>query len=193
VTQGRLAAQVPLGGMELSLFILPLVLSLQDLKARSTVDEHQDLLPRFLVSSTLYLTMRLLRLASYLSFVSLALAWTVYTVPHSGGNDDSPALNAALKSHPEYVTDATILFKQGIKYNLNTPVYFPRLVNAIVSVQGNISYAANIAATQGTESHRNRVIRVVDISSRCSFPLEIVKYPQQSVGRTAPPKYLYTI
>jgi len=177
--------------MELSLFILPLILSPRDLKARSTVDEHQDLLPQFLVSSTLYPTMRLLRLASALSFVSLALAWTVYTVPYSGGNDDAPALNAALKNHPEYVTDVTILFKQGIKYNLNTPVNFPRLTNAIISVQGNISYAANIAKTQGTESHRNCAIRVVDIGSRCSFPLEIVEYPQQSVGRAAPPKNLY--
>ena len=191
VTQGRLAAQVPLGCMELSLFILPLILSLQDLKARSAVDEHQDLLPQFLVSITLYPTMRLLRLASTLSFVSLALAWTVYTVPYSGGNDDAPALNAALKSHPEYVTDVTILFKQGIKYNFNTPVYFPRLTNAIVSVQGNISYASNIAATQGTESNQNCATRVVDIGSRCSFPLEIVEYPQQSVGRAAPPKDLY--
>jgi len=177
--------------MELSLLILPLMLSLQDLKARSTVDEHQDLLPRFLVSNTLYHTMCLLRLASSLSFVSLALAWTVFKVPYSYGSDDAPALNAALKSHPEYVTNATILFEKGIKYNLDTPVHFPRLTNAIVSVQGNISYAANIAATQGTESHRNCAIRVADIGSRCSFPLEIVEYPQQSVGRAAPPKNLY--
>jgi len=171
--------------MELSLFILPLVLSLRDLKARSTVDEHQDLLPRFLVSNTLYPTMRFLRLASSLSFVSLALAWTVYTVPYSGGNDDAPTLNAALKSHPEYVTDVTILFKQGIKYNFKTPVRFPKLKNAIVSVQGNISYAADVAGTQGAESHWDCVTRVVDIGSRCSFLLAMVGNPGQSVRHAA--------
>ena len=167
------------------MFILPLVLSLRDLKAQSTADEHQDLLPQFLVSSTLYPTMRLRHLASSLSFVSLALAWTVYTVPYSGGNDDAPTLNAALKSHPEFVTDVTILFKQGTKYNFKTPVRFPKLTNAIVSVQGNISYAADVAATQGTKSHWDCVTRVVDIGSRCSFLLAMVGNPGKSVSHVA--------
>lgn len=131
--------------------------------------------------------MRLLRLASVLSFVSLAFAWRTYTVPYSGGNDDAPALNAVFKSNPELATDATILFKKGVTYNLNTPVSFPRFKNVVISVQGNISYAANIAATQGTESHRNCATRVFDIGSRCSFPLEIVRNPQQSVGHAALP------
>jgi len=43
--------------------------------------------------------MRLLHLASTLSFISLALAWTTYTVPHSSGKDDTPALAAAFSAN----------------------------------------------------------------------------------------------
>jgi hypothetical protein len=56
--------------------------------------------------------MRLLHIASALSSVSLALAWTTYVVPHSGGNDDTPALAAAFSADPKLATNATILFKQ---------------------------------------------------------------------------------
>jgi len=93
--------------------------------------------------------MRLLHLASALSSVSLALAWTTYVVPHSEGNDDTPALAAAFAADPKLATNATILFKQDIAYNIWTPIVFPRFENVIVSVQGNLTYAADIQATQG--------------------------------------------
>ena len=93
--------------------------------------------------------MRLLHTTSILSSVSLALAWTTYVVPHSGGNDDASALAAAFSVDPKLATNATILFKQGLTYNILTPIVFPRFENVIVSVQGNLSYAADVKATQG--------------------------------------------
>lgn len=93
--------------------------------------------------------MHLLRLASALSSASLALAWTTYVVPHSQGGDDTPALTKALAENPQYLTDATILFQQGITYNILTPIHFPYFNNVIVSVQGNLTYAADVKATQG--------------------------------------------
>ena len=93
--------------------------------------------------------MQLLHLISALSSISLTLAWTTYVVPHSEGNDDTPALAAAFAADPKLATDATILFQQGVTYNILTPIAFPRFENVIVSIQGNLTYAADIQATQG--------------------------------------------
>lgn len=93
--------------------------------------------------------MRLLHLASVLSLVSLALAWTTYVVPHSAGKDDTLALTAAFSANPKLATDTTILFQQGVSYNLLTPLVFPTLNNVIISVQGNLSYGTDIKGAQG--------------------------------------------
>ena len=93
--------------------------------------------------------MRLLHFSSIVSSVSLALAWTTYVVPHSQGGDDTPALAASLAADPKLATNTTILFKRGVTYNILTPIHFPRFENVIVSVQGNLTYAADIKATQG--------------------------------------------
>jgi len=93
--------------------------------------------------------MRLVHLTSALSFMSLAVAWTTYIVPHSEGNDDAPALAAAFAADPKLATDATIIFQRGVTYNILTPILFPRFENVIVSVKGNLSYGADIQATQG--------------------------------------------
>lgn len=94
--------------------------------------------------------MRLVQIASTLSFLSLSFAWTIYVVPHSGGSDDdSPALAAAFSANPSLSTNATVLFQKGVTYNILTPIVFPRLQNVLVSVQGNLSYAADVVATQG--------------------------------------------
>lgn len=85
-----------------------------------------------------------------LSFLSLATAqWTTYTVPHSSGEDDALALNAALSADASLTTNATILFQRGVTYNILTPVKFPTFQNVIVSIQGNITYASDIDQTQG--------------------------------------------
>jgi hypothetical protein len=96
--------------------------------------------------------MHLLHLASALSFVSLVAAWTTYVVPHSSGNDDTPALTAAFSQNGGLATDATIIFQKGVTYNILTPLTFPTLQNVIVSIQGNITYAADIKKTQGQNS-----------------------------------------
>ena len=104
--------------------------------------------------------MRLQNLASVLSSVSLALAWTTYVVPYSQGGDDTPALAAAFATDPRLATDAMILFEQGVTYNILTPILFPHFENVIVSVQGNLTYAADIQATQGEHP-----------IPRCQFPI----------------------
>ena len=94
--------------------------------------------------------MRLIHFVSALLSVSLAAAaWTTYVVPHSPGGDDAPALIAALSTNECLATNATILFKKGVTYNISTPIKFPKFQNVIVSIQGNITYAADIEKTQG--------------------------------------------
>ena len=93
--------------------------------------------------------MHLLHIVSVLSFFSFATAWTTYIVPHSSGNDDTPALTAAFSKNSALSTNATILFQKGITYNILTPLVFPSLQNVIVSIQGNITYAADVKKTQG--------------------------------------------
>jgi hypothetical protein len=93
--------------------------------------------------------MHFVHLASALFFVSPALAWTTYVVPHSQGHDDTPALTAAFAANPKLARNATILFQQGVIYNILTPIHFPHFENVVVSVQGNLTYAADIQATQG--------------------------------------------
>jgi len=128
--------------------------------------------------------MRLLHTTSILSSVSLALAWTTYVVPHSGGNDDTPALAAALSADPKLATNATILFEQGLTYNILTPIVFPRFENVIVSVQGNLSYATDIKATQGANPPELRDASFNTDAWRW-FLLEIVG---SAVGHVASPK-----
>lgn len=102
--------------------------------------------------------------ASTLSFVSLALAWTTYIVPHSaGGGDDTPALAQAFTDNPSLATDSTILFQQGVTYNILTPICLPHLENVIVSVQGNLTYSADIKTTQGanTETTRRELLKLI--------------------------------
>lgn len=95
--------------------------------------------------------MHLLHLSSVLSCASIALAWKTYIVPHSGGDDDTPALTAAFSADPTLAINTTILFQQGLTYNMLTPVRFPKFENVAVSIQGNISYATDIEKTQGED------------------------------------------
>ena len=96
--------------------------------------------------------MHFLRLVPTLFFVSLAAAWTTYTVQNSPGYDDTTALASALASNKDLTSSATILFQKGVTYNISTPITFPELQNVIISIQGNITYGADIEATQGKNS-----------------------------------------
>lgn len=92
-------------------------------------------------------------MASFSSKVGLLLAgahlvnaWTTFTVPHTPGKDDTPAVLAAL---PSYAENATILFQGGITYNIFTPVKFPVLNNVEIVISGNLSYPDDIPTIQG--------------------------------------------
>jgi hypothetical protein len=84
-----------------------------------------------------------------LTHLSLTRAWNTFTVPHADGKDDTPALAAALATG-NYSSNATILFQKGVKYNMFTPIVFPKLENVEVRVEGNISYPTDVASVQGT-------------------------------------------
>ena len=76
-----------------------------------------------------------------------AKAWTTITVPNTGGSaDDTPGLVAAIAN---VSANATILFEKGVTYNIFTPITFPEFTNVEVSIQGNLTYPANITAVQG--------------------------------------------
>ncbi|KAH9486041.1 putative exopolygalacturonase C [Psilocybe cubensis] len=84
-----------------------------------------------------------------IQFLSCAIgvyAWNTFTVPHISGKDDTPALLAAL---PKFSTNSTILFKEGITYNIFTPLTFPILNNVEVVIEGNLTYPSDIPTIQG--------------------------------------------
>lgn len=79
-------------------------------------------------------------------YASFACAWSTYEVEHVDGEDDSAALNAAVT---DYASDSTILFKQGVTYNIFTPIVFPKFTNVEVVVEGNLTYPEDISTVQG--------------------------------------------
>jgi hypothetical protein len=91
--------------------------------------------------------MRITNLNVFISAVltSNALAWKQFVVPHSPGQDDTPALMAAL---PEIASNASILFKKGITYSIFTPIVFPVLNNVEIAIEGNLTYPTDIPTIQ---------------------------------------------
>ncbi|PPQ93425.1 hypothetical protein CVT25_004497 [Psilocybe cyanescens] len=85
------------------------------------------------------------KLGFVLAYTGLVQAWSSFTVPHTPGRDDTPALLAAL---PKFVANSTILFKEGITYNILTPITFPVLNNVEVVVEGNLTYPSDIPTIQ---------------------------------------------
>uniref|UniRef100_A0A0W0FJ62 galacturonan 1,4-alpha-galacturonidase n=1 Tax=Moniliophthora roreri TaxID=221103 RepID=A0A0W0FJ62_MONRR len=83
----------------------------------------------------------------FLGLLQLAAAWNTFVVPHTPGQDDTPALVAGLANR---TSDVTILFEKGITYNILTPVRFPTFQNVEVRIEGNITLPDNIATVQGT-------------------------------------------
>lgn len=84
--------------------------------------------------------------------ITRASAWKTFTVAHLDGEDDTPALTAALASS-NLTTNSTILFKKGITYNIFSPIKFPVLNNVEVRIEGNLTYPDDIATTQGTRRY----------------------------------------
>ncbi|RDB24422.1 putative exopolygalacturonase C [Hypsizygus marmoreus] len=77
--------------------------------------------------------------------VNFASAWNTFVVPHTAGQDDTSGLTAVLAN---YSTNSTILFKQGITYNIFTPIKFPVLNNVEIRFEGNLTYPTDIPAIQ---------------------------------------------
>ncbi|CAA7265052.1 unnamed protein product [Cyclocybe aegerita] len=87
----------------------------------------------------------LANLALVLSLLRLVQAWNTFKVQHTPGEDDTPALLAAL---PNLTADTTILFEEGITYNIFTPITFPVLNNVEVAIEGNLTYPDSIPIVQ---------------------------------------------
>ena len=85
-----------------------------------------------------------LMVAAFLAFSSHTLAATCI-MPHTSGGDDSPGIIAAAQA---CVNDSTILFSEGVNYNLLTPLSFTGLQNVKFSFEGNISLSTNITEVQ---------------------------------------------
>jgi len=82
-----------------------------------------------------------------IAITSSVSAWKTFTVSHTDGQDDTPALMSAL---PNYSSDSTIVFKKGVTYNIFTPVKFPVFNNVEVRIEGNLTYPTDIPTIQGT-------------------------------------------
>ncbi|KAF5313038.1 hypothetical protein D9619_002417 [Psilocybe cf. subviscida] len=91
------------------------------------------------------MTPSLVQAGVLLAFVQMAFGWNTFTVPHVDGADDTPAFLAAL---PTYATNSTILFQQGVHYNIFTPIKFPTLNNVEIRIEGNLSYPSDIPTVQ---------------------------------------------
>ncbi|KAJ3862256.1 pectin lyase-like protein [Lentinula novae-zelandiae] len=91
--------------------------------------------------SSLFLSYGLLFLQNTLPVVS----WSTFIVSHTAGQDDTPALTAAMAN---YSSNSTILFQKGITYNIFTPIKFPTLTNVEILIEGNLTYPTNITAIQ---------------------------------------------
>ncbi|KAF6749325.1 pectin lyase-like protein [Ephemerocybe angulata] len=95
--------------------------------------------------SSLLLSPVLLAFSAASAALAAPSALKTFTVPHVDGQDDTPALLAAL---PDYASNSTILFKQGVHYNIWTPIKFPVLNNVEIRIEGNLSYPEDMATVQ---------------------------------------------
>ncbi|KAJ8074001.1 hypothetical protein PM082_012290 [Marasmius tenuissimus] len=82
-----------------------------------------------------------------LSWIASVHAWRTFVVPHSdvAGQDDAPGLMAALAN---FSSDTTILFEQGVTYNILTPILFPVMNNVEIRIEGNLTLPDDIPAVQ---------------------------------------------
>ena len=98
-----------------------------------------------------------------------ASSWNTYTVSHTEGADDVPALTAALSSG-NITANTTILFKKGTTYNIWSAIQFPTLNNVEVAIEGNLTYPESITDVQSACSIMTNVSHT-DRTSRCRSQL----------------------
>ena len=96
------------------------------------------------------------KLCTFVAVAQLVGAWNTFTVPHSPGQDDTPAILAAL---PGFSANSTILFQEGFTYNIFTPIKFPTLSNVEIRIEGNLTYPTDIPTIQGTVHHLQQIPR----------------------------------
>ena len=126
----------------------------------------------------------LARLFSFVAFAHLVAAWNTFTVPHSPGKDDTPAILAAL---PDFATNSTILFQESITYNIFTPIKFPILNNVDIRIEGNLTYPTDISTIQGRPASKFLVhqcwyspldlLAIVGDSVSCSLYSSSFRFP----------------
>jgi len=85
------------------------------------------------------------KIGLFLAGARIVSAWKTFVVSHADGKDDTPALLAAL---PNFAANSTILFKEGITYNIFTPIEFPVFNNVEVRIEGNLTYPTDIPTIQ---------------------------------------------
>lgn len=98
--------------------------------------------PNFLNPALMSLSgLNLARLCSFIAIMQLVGAWNMFTAVHSLGKDDMPAIFTAL---PDFVTNSTILFQEGVTYSIFTCINFPALINIDIYIEGNLMYLMDI-------------------------------------------------
>ncbi|KAJ7842243.1 pectin lyase-like protein [Mycena olivaceomarginata] len=76
---------------------------------------------------------------------AVASAWDTFLVPHTPGENDTPGLLSLVTNHS---SNATILFSQGVTYNIFTAIKFPVLANIEIRIEGNLTYPTNVSQVQ---------------------------------------------
>lgn len=87
----------------------------------------------------------------YFLGVAAVLAYSTHAftktcvMPHTHGGDDSPGILAAASP---CLQNGTIIFEEGINYNVLTPLSFTGLENVRFSFEGNLSLSDNVTYVQ---------------------------------------------
>lgn len=83
-----------------------------------------------------------------LAFLTLftGIKCTTCIIPSSNGTeDDSPAISKALATCAK---NATIVFSEGVDYNIYTPIRATNLSNVTILMQGNLHLPQNVTQIQ---------------------------------------------
>ena len=97
-----------------------------------------------MLSKILLCALQLVAVATSLS-VRQSSQQKTCTVKSSGGKDDSPAIAAAFA---QCAKDSTVIFSQGVDYNVLQPIVAKNLSNVTIQMQGNLHLPKNITAVQ---------------------------------------------
>ena len=97
-----------------------------------------------------------------------ASAWKVFNVPHTDGQDDTPAITTAFAAG-RLSANTTILFKKGVTYNIFTPIKFPIFNNVEVRIEGNLTYPKDIPTIQSEHFSIQQTVASKVLTSKTSL------------------------